>query len=175
MADARPVATVEYRSAAERDRDGVVAVFLACWRRSYQRVLPEPVITAMTEPRARELWTPLVRDEPGGALVASDEDRIIGVTRWTIDASARSGSIGSLYVHPDGQRSGVGAGLLERALAAIAATGAGHATLWVFESNAAAREFYARHGFRRDGTTRVEPEFGVPELRLARALERPDA
>ena len=40
------------------------------------------------------------------------------------------------------------------------------ATLWVFEANATARAFYLRHGWEPDGGTRVEPEFGEPEVRL---------
>ena len=70
---------------------------------------------------------------------------------------------------------GIGVGLLERAVGSIASAGAGDATLWVFEKNAPARTFYARRGFHPDGTTRIEPEFGVSEVRLARVLEHPDA
>lgn len=50
------------------------------------------------------------------------------------------------------------------------AAGGGTATLWVFEANAAARTLYARNGWLPDGGTRVEPEFGEPEVRLRRAL-----
>ena len=164
-------AEVDYRLASQHDLDGVVAVFLACWRHSYESVLPSPVIAAMTDQRARELWTPLVRDAPGGALVATSGDQVLGITRWTVDVPGAVGSIGSLYVDPDAQGAGVGAGLLERAVAAIAATGAARAALWVFEPNHAAREFYAHHAFRTDGTTRVEAEFGVRELRFTRPLD----
>lgn len=169
MTDVR--AGVRYRAASERDRDGVVGVFLACWRRSYDLVLPPGVITAMTEQQARELWTPLVRNRPGGALVAHAGDDIVGITRWTLDEPATTGSIGSLYVDPDHQGAGVGGALLERAVAAIAGSGASQATLWVFEPNRAARDFYDHHGFRPDGTARVEAEFGVPEIQLARPLD----
>ncbi len=43
----------------------------------------------------------------------------------------------------------------------------------MFRDNAAGRRFYGRHGWSPDGTTRVEEEFGAPELRLTRPLERP--
>lgn len=168
MTDVR--ARVRYRPASEGDLVGVIDVFLACWRRSYARVLPPPLITAMTEQRARELWTPLVPARSGGALVATSDGVVVGITRWTLGEPGSAGSIGSLYVHPDTQGGGVGAGLLERAVVDIAASGAERVTLWVFEPNDAARGFYALHGFHPDGTTRVEVEFGVPELRLVRRL-----
>ncbi len=47
-------------------------------------------------------------------------------------------------------------------------------TLEVFEANSLpARTFYALHGWLPDGATRVEPDFGEPEVRLRRSVESP--
>ncbi|CUR61753.1 putative GCN5-related N-acetyltransferase [metagenome] len=68
-----------------------------------------------------------------------------------------------LYVVPDAQGHGVGTALLRRVLD-------GHPDgvgLWVFESNLAARDFYARQGFvaleRTDGSANEE---GAPDIKL---------
>ena len=70
----------------------------------------------------------------------------------------------SLYVDPDRQGAGVGSVLLDL-VASLRPEGF---CLWVFESNAPARRFYARRGLveleRTDGSGNAE---GAPDLRLA--------
>ncbi|GAA4694088.1 hypothetical protein GCM10023226_35210 [Nocardioides nanhaiensis] len=69
-----------------------------------------------------------------------------------------------LYVHPAAAGAGVGSALLGLAQAARPAG----FSLWVFESNAPARAFYARHGLveleRTDGS---ENEEQAPDVRMA--------
>lgn len=70
----------------------------------------------------------------------------------------------SLYVAPSAQREGIGSALLELAKAQRPDGFA----LWVFESNVAARAFYARHGLveleRTDGSANEERR---PDVRMA--------
>ena len=69
-----------------------------------------------------------------------------------------------LYVHPDHQRSGIGAALFEL-VTTLRPQGF---CLWVFESNAPARAFYRRHGCleleRTDGAGNEER---APDIRVA--------
>jgi hypothetical protein len=60
--------------------------------------------------------------------------------------------------------------LLAHAESAIAASGFDRAHLWVFDGNVPALAFYARQGWSPDGTTRTEPAFGHPELRLGKEI-----
>jgi ribosomal protein S18 acetylase RimI-like enzyme len=83
-----------------------------------------------------------------------------------------TGHVFSLYVDPDAQGTGVGGRLLAEAERWFGSEGLAEATLWVFEANARARAFYARHGWQPDGGMRVEPEFGEPEIRLRSRLNR---
>lgn len=102
-------------------------------------------------PDAHEVW--VAERVEGGA-----EGRVVGYLRmgraWLDD----------LYVHPAAAGAGVGAALLELAQAARP----GGFSLWVFESNAPARAFYARHGLveleRTDGS---ENEEQAPDVRMA--------
>lgn len=70
----------------------------------------------------------------------------------------------SLYVAPSAQREGIGSTLLELAKAQRP----GGFALWVFESNVAARAFYARHGLveleHTDGSANEERR---PDVRMA--------
>lgn len=54
----------------------------------------------------------------------------------------RTAFIEHLFVHPEHQRLGIGAQLLEKAREA-----ADEVTLWTFQQNEGARRFYRRHGF----------------------------
>jgi GNAT superfamily N-acetyltransferase/chorismate mutase len=84
-------------------------------------------------------------------------DRVVGYARCTPTW------LDDLYVLPDVQGHGVGSTLLDL-VKAERPDGFG---LWVFESNVAAREFYARHGFvaleRTDGSANEERS---PDLKL---------
>ena len=89
--------------------------------------------------------------------VALLHDRVVGYTRATPTW------LDDLYVLPDAQGRGVGTALLRRVLDDHP-DGVG---LWVFESNRAARDFYARHGFvaleRTDGSANEER---APDIKL---------
>ena len=166
--------TVTLRDARPDDLDGIVAVFLGCWHVTYAETLPAATVAAMTTAGARALWSRVLGEgAPGEVIVArarraDGETAIAGVTRWS-----PSGWVHSLYVDPAAQGTGVGSLLLAEATRRIGRAGAATAHLWVFRDNAAGRRFYGRHGWSPDGTTRVEEEFGAPELRLTRPLERP--
>jgi ribosomal protein S18 acetylase RimI-like enzyme len=160
--------TVELRNASMADLDGIVRVFLACWRESYRGVLPVPAIEAMSDERARALWERVLGSDEGEVVVASDDD-LLGVTRFAF--SGDHGDVHSLYVSPEAQGLGVGSRLLGAASDRLAALGATDAALWVFANNAASLEFYRRQGWLPDGQERTQDEFGERELRLAKRLD----
>ena len=64
------------------------------------------------------------------------------------------------------QKDRIGKLLLARAVDELRAAGADAATLWVFAANAPSIGFYEAQGWRPDGTTRTQSEFGEPEQRM---------
>lgn len=86
-------------------------------------------------------------------LVAAADDFVAGfvVTRTVADEM----EILNLAVAPQRRRQGIATALLQHTLAAAAQIGALRAFLEVRESNAAARAFYARHGFTESGRRRA--------------------
>jgi GNAT superfamily N-acetyltransferase len=162
----------ELREAAAADVDAVAALFLRCWR-AYVDVLPPHVIDVFDEAGARELWQRALGAPRAGTrgVIAVAGARVLGVARMGRDPDdARAGHVFSLYVDPDSQGSGVGGRLLAEAEAWFRSAGLKEATLWVFEANERARGFYSGRGWSPDGGSRVEPEFGQPEVRLRRRL-----
>ncbi len=172
---------VELRAATRDDRDAIVTVFLACWRQSYAGILPEAAIIAMTDERASALWSRVLAEPAGAVLVAERDGTVLGVTRFAgaargavVDSDGGDrvgeGVVHSLYVSPDAQGLGVGSRLLDAAFESLRADGARSVALWVFAANAPSIAFYETRGWRPDGQTRTQVEFGEPELRLRRAV-----
>jgi len=166
--------TVRLRAARPDDLDAVATLFLACWRVSYAGVLPDAVVALFDEAGARALWQRALESPlPGSSgIVAEGPDGVAGIIRLGTDPDEPvAGHVFSLYVDPAAQGLGIGGRLLREAMRQFHDAGRTEATLWVFAANAAARGFYARHGFLPDGGERVEPEFGEPELRLRRTID----
>jgi GNAT superfamily N-acetyltransferase len=152
------------RPATPDDLPGVLDVFLGCWRESYRDILPDSAIAAMTDARAEALWLRVLGSAEGVVLVAERDGHVVGITRFAVDGE--DGAVHSLYVAPHAHGGGIGRGLLETAADALREAGATAATLWVFAANTPSIGFYESHGWRPDGTTRTQDEFGEPEQRM---------
>ena len=160
--------SVELREADPDDLAGIVAVFLDCWRQSYRGVLPDSLVDQMTDEAAADLWSRGLIAPGATVVVAVRDDVVLGVTRYALDGS--TGFVHSLYVSPDARGLGLGRRLLDRAAADLAAAQATSASLWVFADNAPSIGFYGACGWLPDGVTRVQDEFGEPEIQLWKAL-----
>jgi ribosomal protein S18 acetylase RimI-like enzyme len=60
--------------------------------------------------------------------------------------------------------------LLGEAEKELRESGARTARLWVFEDNAPSRAFYVGQGWRPDGRRETLPEWGQPQLGMAKTL-----
>lgn len=156
--------TLEVRRATPDDLSGVLDVFLGCWRESYRGVLADSSITSMTDERAESLWQRVLAATDGVVLVAERDGQIVGITRYAITGD--HGAVHSLYVAPCAHGGGIGRRLLNSAADALQGAGASGAALWVFVANAPSIGFYESTGWRADGTTRTQEEFGEPEQRM---------
>ncbi len=157
------------RAGTTADLEGVVALFLACWRQSYAPHLPAALVASMTDEAASALWDRVLGDASREIVVAEAAGAVCGVVGYTADGEI--GWVHSLYVAPTEQGHGTGALLLRYAARALHRAGARDGRLWVFAGNIPAVAFYRRQGWHPDGETRVEEQFGEPEVRLARPLE----
>lgn len=130
--------TVVLRAATEGDSAGIADVLIAS-RRAFLADAP----MAHPESDVRR-W---VRDTlvPSGCVtVAAEQGAVVGFIAVHHDAPDAVGWIEQLYLAPSHVGRGIGARLLEQALAGLPAT----VRLCTFQTNAGARAFYERHGFR---------------------------
>lgn len=94
--------------------------------------------------------------------VAESDGHLAGFLSFTRRPGAAMGEITHLFVHPDHQRQGVGAMLLDHAINRYGPP----LHLWVFEANTRARALYESRGFvmtdRTDGSGNDEK---LPDMR----------
>jgi RimJ/RimL family protein N-acetyltransferase len=91
----------------------------------------------------RDRW----RNATGEVLVYEHDGEVVGV------AMVERCWLHGLYVVPDHWGTGVAAELHDAALAAM--PDCAEVKLWVLEGNDRARRFYEKHGWRRNGESRV--------------------
>jgi ribosomal protein S18 acetylase RimI-like enzyme len=160
------------RVAGPDDVDQLAEVFLDCWRISYARVMPGPLVRAMTGEKARSMWADAVRRPGQTVLAATGEDpphAVLGFVGFRLQENG-AGYVSSLYVSPHLQGGGVGRLLLAEAERELSTCGARTARLWVFEENAPSRAFYVRQGWEPDGRRETLPEWGQPQLGMTKTL-----
>lgn len=173
--------TILLRHARADDLDALAAVFVSAFRHGYADLLAADVLDEITRPVVLawfEGWGP-----ERVTTVAVREGRPVGFVRYgdevptdgdeeasPVIADPSIGYVASLYVDPAAAGGGIGRRLLGRALDELAAGGRSSVRLWVFRDNPRARAVYERAGFTPDGVDRIDPRWGVVQIRLARRL-----
>jgi ribosomal protein S18 acetylase RimI-like enzyme len=158
------------REAGRGDAPAMARVLVHTWRERYRGLVDADVLDGLDENGfARYFEQALAPGSGHGALLAGSEPA--GFIHFGPEEGAEShGHIFSFYVLPRWSGRGVGRELLAGAIAELAEQGFRTITLWVFKDNAATVRIYERAGFRPDGAERVEPEYRLPEQRMALRL-----
>ncbi|RSX53718.1 GNAT family acetyltransferase [Bifidobacterium goeldii] len=136
------------------------------WRELNQGKIPQEIVDAITPQFALKLTEAHAKDPSQVALVALDNDHVIGFAellrtpRPPVDRP-EAAELASLYVLADRHRQGVGRMLVEAGKRAI---GNDRLVLWVAGFNANAQGFYRHIGFHETGRTQTE-DMG-PELEM---------
>lgn len=103
------------------------------------------------EKQRRGLARIIANPETGTILVAREQDVIVGMVNLLFTEStalgARVALLEDMVVQPASRGRGIGTMLLQAAFQAARAQGCRRITLLTDADNAAARRFYARHGF----------------------------
>jgi ribosomal protein S18 acetylase RimI-like enzyme len=160
------------RVAGRDDVDQLTAVFLDCWKISYAQVMPAALVASMTPDKARATWTQALSRPDLTVVVATGDEpphAAVGFVGFQLLPDG-DGYVSSLYVSPHVQGGGVGRLLLAEAEKRLREAGVRTARLWVFEDNAPSLAFYVRQGWEPDGRRETLPEWGQPQLGLAKAL-----
>jgi len=159
-------ASVALRPATVADAESLARCHLACWREAYTGMVdPARLAQALGEVAARiERWRSILATAPG-TLLAVEGDRLVGFAAAgpnrdpDVDLSTE---LYALYARRAHWGRGVGHRLLQ------ATVGEEDSLLWVFRDNLRARRFYLAHGYRPDGTEKLEERLGGVEIRMVR-------
>jgi len=162
------------REATSADARGIAEVHVRCWQAAYGGILPRQMLDDLSVDLRSDFWGAELSDENSGArtLVAEDPpDAIAGFITVVLpsrdnDAGEHTAEIAATYVDPSRWNAGVGRSLLREALAGLDDKQWAVATLWIFQRNAQGRAFYARSGFRLDGTLSKHDASGVTTARM---------
>lgn len=126
-----------FRAYEPRDLEGL----LTCWEAAMRAAQPEMTEGFIAAERAN------IRDDYLAKVqtTVAENGQILGFI------CMQRTEVAALFIHPFDQRMGIGGALLK---------GQNARTLEVFEANAPARAFYAKHGFHQTHT-RVHEETGL--------------
>jgi GNAT superfamily N-acetyltransferase len=153
--------TIDVRLAALTDAPGIGHVHVQGWREAYAHLVPASSLARLSVEQRTLRWAELIPAVTPDVWVAVDADRVIGWATTSTGHAAdapRDLELEGIYILASHYGSGAGQDLLDAAL------GHSPAFLWVAADNPRARAFYARNGFRPDGTTKMGPLAGTQIL-----------
>ncbi|WP_093621956.1 GNAT family N-acetyltransferase [Actinoplanes philippinensis] len=168
------------RHAVPGDAAALAMVHVRTWQAAYAGLIPQDYLDSLDPAQREPGWRQwlaglrppaaiLVQAEAGAppvGFVAIQPSRDPGADR------AVTGEITAIYLLPSHQGTGAGRELMAAATDHLVAAGFRRATLWVLETNTAARRFYEAAGWAPDGASKVDSSWGFPldEVRYGRTL-----
>lgn len=167
------------RTAIPADAEAIAAVHVRSWQAGYRGLMPDQLLDGLSAAERVPRWRDVAGQAgPGVLLVAEHGTGVAGFCAVAEpsrdeDADPDVAEIGAIYVDPGHWRTGVGAALMEAALAHLNNRDWREVTLWVLEDNDAAIAFYARFGFAPDGAQNFYEGSGTTGIRLRRRLDGP--
>jgi L-amino acid N-acyltransferase YncA len=141
------------RTAVDADAPGIAEVHVQAWREAYAHLLPAAFLASLDPVVRPTRWRRVIADPDVTVVVAEQDGALVG---WATagpgrdEHPVRSRELEGIYVLATAYGSGAGQMLLDAVLGDVPAY------LWVADDNPRAQAFYARNGFRRDGTTKTE-------------------
>jgi ribosomal protein S18 acetylase RimI-like enzyme len=165
---------VRIRRAGPDDASSIAGVYVRSWKGAYPGLIPQSYLDALRAEERVGVWEETLADSAwpqrgvivllGPAAPDSDDEGPItgfvsfGPTRDDDLGTANGEAVGEIvtfYLDPAAFGSGGADLLMSAALVALRAAGFTTAMLWVLGTNARARRFYERRGWRHDGTCKV--------------------
>jgi GNAT superfamily N-acetyltransferase len=173
--------TVEVRPARIEDAAKIAAVHVASWQAGYRGLVPQDYLdgldAAVWTARRIQRLQQIDWSREGCFVTAGDDGELagfvnVGATRDPDRDPAVVGEVQAIYLAPSAWGKGLGRALMAAGLAQLTNCGYSEATLWVLDSNARARRFYAAAGLEPDGAQKVDDTRGFPlhEVRYRRSL-----
>ena len=159
------------REATEHDSAAIARVHVGSWQATYVGHFPDHYLDNLKVEDSRARWEEIIPRNKGNVAVAESNEGVVGflslIASRDADAPAGTGEVSAIYVNPDSLRQGIGSELMAWGRKRALANGWNRLTLWVLDTNEAARKFYERLGWVMDGATKVDEskQFSISEVR----------
>ena len=144
------------RPSVPDDAEAIAAVQVSSFQVGLADVHAADALAALDPAPRIPLWRE--RD----ALVAEDEQGIVGAAEVGPSDEESVGEVYRFFVAPERRGEGVGQALMAGALGQLRASGLPEAVLWMNAENRRARRFYEAGGWRLDGAEKEQEPFGRP-------------
>jgi ribosomal protein S18 acetylase RimI-like enzyme len=178
---------MDIRRAVAGDAVAIATVHVRSWQGSFPGLIPQDYLDALRPEHRLAEWEHTLaatRWPQRGTFVLlgrvgpdrAGEDAVVGFVSISpsrdADADGATGEVQTIYLDPDAVGSGAGRMLMGAALDEFRRAGFRSATLWVLETNARARRFYERQGWKPDGASKLHDwgSFSATDVRYAIAL-----
>ena len=172
------VADVSVRLARPDDVPEIARIQVETWRVAYPKILPEPVLEALTVDAAEPAWAAAVQAPPSPkhhVLVAQEQRWLVGFAAVAPADDLEEGDpdpdataqLGPLLVEPRWGRRGHGSRLLAAAVDHARGDGMVRLIAWIPTADSASLDFLRSAGWAADGYAR-ELDTGAGELREMR-------
>lgn len=172
-ASAVTTSSVTVRRARREDAAALARIFIDAWRSAYRGIVTDEVINAWHYDEVTTWLGEIVGTAEVETVVAENElGDVVGFVRFGDEPDdVRNGHIFALYVSPTSAGRGIGRQLLTHALEELDHVDSRPVTLWVFRDNVRARNLYVAAGFVAGEVTRIEEQFGAPEVKMIRSVD----
>jgi GNAT superfamily N-acetyltransferase len=173
---------VKLRAARPGDEAAIAEVHVRTWQAAYRGQIPDDFLDSLSIEERTGMWQQIIAESAApecACMVAEEGDRIVGFTHLCPSrdegAGPRTGELATIYLLEEHWNTGLGRGLLDRAVAQLTEAGFDAATLWVLDTNLRAQRFYETAGWAPDGATQVSDRgaFSLLEVRYRRELPMP--
>jgi ribosomal protein S18 acetylase RimI-like enzyme len=170
-------ADIRLRHAGPADAEALARVHVQAWREAYVGQLPNAVLQGLDPARRAAMWRDAMAAQTVQVQLAIQDDEIVGfgASRPQSDpALPFAGEISAIYVLRCAQRLGIGRRIMAAMAQDMLARSLPSTSLWVLETNAPARRFYAELGGvevarltrAREGASAVSVAYGWDDVRI---------
>lgn len=151
----------QIRSALVSDAEGIAKVHVNTWQSAYFGLIPDSFLQGLsvgqkTTNWVRNLETSLPKTHTFVAEVNGEIVGFICVGAERETEISNQGEVIAIYVHPDIQGCGIGTALMQTGLQDLMVQGFASAVLWVLDGNLGTREWYASHGWKASGRSKID-------------------
>lgn len=164
----------EIRRAVTGDSKSLANIIVESWRSAYSDLIPEDEITKFLDKQKRQQQFERFIEDGEIVLIGSYDGIHCGLVFANKDNDEQleeCGSIYSIYLLEEYWGKGLSIRLMNEVISILKAEGCKKVSLWVYEANTRARQFYEKCGFIFDGTKKYSRFSNKPiELRYLKQI-----